>query len=156
RYMSAARTVSRLAVGDPTIKPAEEIYNAKRDPNKGSRNERLSDELPFDSRAGMVVSHYFPLDAEYVFKVRMLGVQADGEQAEIDPYQVRVAVKAGLHAVGVTSPRENLKIERDAPAGGFPPGGGRGGTTQIPTPVDLRLDGARVKRFDVMGTAPDV
>src|SRR5262249_17367802 len=124
RYMSAARTVSRLAVGDPTIKPAEEIYNAKRDPNKGSRNERLSDELPFDSRAGMVVSHYFPLDAEYVFKVRMLGVQADGEQAEIDPYQVRVAVKAGLHAVGVTSPRENLKIERDAPAGGFPPGGG--------------------------------
>ncbi len=116
RYMSAAHRVSRLAVGDLTMKPVEEIYDAKRDPLKGSRNERLSDELPFDSRAGMPVAHYFPLDAEYVFKIRILGVQADGEQAEIDPYQVRVAVKAGLHTVGVTSPRENLKPERDAPA----------------------------------------
>ena len=37
RYMSAARKVSRLAVGDLTLKPVEEIYDAKRDPNKGSR-----------------------------------------------------------------------------------------------------------------------
>ena len=72
------------------MKPVEEIYDAKRDPLKGSRNERLSDDLPFDSRAGIAVAHYFPLDAEYVFKVRILGVQADGEQAETDPYQVRV------------------------------------------------------------------
>src|SRR5262249_6273188 len=58
---------------------------------------------------------------------------------------------------GVTSPRENLKSERDAPpAPGGGPGGGRGGTTQVPSPVDLRLDGARVKRFDVMGPAPDI
>ena len=157
RYMSAAHKVSQLAVGDLTIKPVEEIYDARRDPNKGTRNEQLSDELPFDSRAGMVVSHYFPLDAEYVFKLRLIGVQADGEQAETDPYQVRVAVKAGLHTIGVTSPRENLKSERDAPpAPGGGPGGGRGGTTQIPSPVDLRLDGARVKRFDVMGPAPDI
>ena len=117
RYMSAAHRVSRLAVGDLTMKPVEEIYDAKRDPLKGSRNEQLSDDLPFDSRAGISVAHYFPLDAEYVFKVRILGVQADGEQAETDPYQVRVAVKAGLHTVGVTSPRENLKAERDAPGG---------------------------------------
>jgi len=157
RYMSAARRVSALAIGDPAIKPVEEIYKAKRDPNNSVRNERLSDELPFDSRAGIVVSHYFPLDADYVFKVRALGVQADGDQAEIDPYQVRIAVKAGLHTVGVTSPRENLKAERDAPTGAAgQAAGGRGGSTQIPTPVDLRLDGARVKRFDVMGTAPEV
>ena len=157
RYMSAARRVSALAIGDPAIRPVEEIYKAKRDPNNSVRNERLSDDLPFDSRAGIVVSHYFPLDADYVFKVRALGVQADGDQAEIDPYQVRIAVKAGLHTVGVTSPRENLKAERDAPAGAAgQAAGGRGGSTQIPTPVDLRLDGARVKRFDVMGTAPEV
>ena len=91
RYLSAAHRVSRLAVGDLTMKPAEQIYEAKRDPLKGSRNERLSDDLPFDSRAGIAVSHYFPLDGEYVFKVRVLGVQADGEQTETDPYQLRVA-----------------------------------------------------------------
>ena len=153
RYMSAARKVSRLAVGDLTLKPVEEIYDAKRDPLKSTRNEQLNDDLPFDSRAGMTVAHYFPLDAEYVFKLRFVGVQAGADETELDPYQVRVAVKAGLHTVGVTAPRENLKAESDAPGGG---GGGRGGGTQIPSPVDLRLSGARVKRFDVRATAPEV
>jgi mono/diheme cytochrome c family protein len=155
RYMSAARKVSRLAVGDLALKPAEEIYDAKRDPVKGTRNEQLNDELPFDSRAGMTVAHYFPLDAEYVFKVRFSGVQQGAEETEIDPYQVRVAVKAGLHIVGVTSPRENLKAEIDAPPGGPGGAGGRGGA-EIPSPVDLRLNGARLKRFDVRATMPDV
>jgi mono/diheme cytochrome c family protein len=155
RYMSAAHKVSWLAVGDLTQKPLEEIYDARRDPLKGSRNERLNDDLPFDSRAGIAVRHYFPLDAEYVFKVRMLGVQPDGEQPEADPYQVRVPVKAGLRSVGVTSPREDLKPERDAPGGGQPGGGGaRVGASGIPWPVDLRLDGARVKRFDVVAATP--
>ena len=152
RYMSAARKVSRLAVGDPTMKAVEEIYDAKRDPNKGSRNEQLNDDLPFDSRAGMTVEHYFPLDAEYVFKIRFLGMQAVADETVTDPYQVRVAVKAGLHTVGVTSPRENLKAESDAPGGG---GGGRG-AVQVPSPVDLRLEGARLKRFDVRGGTPEV
>jgi mono/diheme cytochrome c family protein len=153
RYMSAARKISRLAVGDLAMKPAEEIYDAKRDPLKGSRNEQLNDELPFDSRAGLSVKHYFPLDAEYVFKIRFVGVQADGEEAETDPYQVRIAVKAGLHTVGVTSPRENLQPELEAPPA---PGGGRGGTVDVPSPVDLRLDGARVKRFDVRARPPEI
>ena len=153
RYMSAARRVSRLAVGDLALKPVEEIYDAKRDPLKGARNEQLNDDLPFDSRAGMTVAHYFPLDAEYVFKVRFAGLQT-GDGTDADPYQVRVAVKAGLHTVGVTSPRENLKAERDAPGGRG--AGGRGGAARIPWPVDLRLGGARVKRFDVPAPAPDV
>jgi mono/diheme cytochrome c family protein len=156
RYMSAAHKVSRLAVGDLTMKPVEDIYDAKRDPVKATRNEQLNDELPFDSRAGMTVEHYFPLDAEYVFKLRFLGGQQGGPEAEADPYQVRVAVKAGLHTVGVTSPRENLKPERDAPPG---PGGeaaGRAAPGQLPTPVDLRLGGARLKRFDVRVTTPEV
>ena len=156
RYLSAAYKVSRLAVGDLTMKPVEEIYDAKRDPVKGSRNERLNDELPFDSRGGIVVAFYFPVDADYVFKVRFLGVQAD-EETETDPYQVRIAVKAGLHTVGVTSPRENLKPERDAPPGGAAGAAvGRGSDTEIPSPVDLRLNGTRLKRFDVMARTPEV
>jgi mono/diheme cytochrome c family protein len=154
KYMSAARKVSRLAVGDLTLKPVEEIYDAKRDPNKGPRNEQLNDDLPFDSRAGITVEHYFPLDAEYVFKVRVSGVQPGSEEAKEDPYQVRVAVKAGLRTIGVTSPRENLKREADAPAGDQVAGGR--GASQIPSPVDLRLDGARLKRFDARGRSPEV
>src|SRR5207245_130850 len=35
-------------------------------------------------------------------------------------------------------------------------GGGQGGATQIPSAVDLRLDGARLKRFDVMAAPPEI
>ena len=152
RYMSAAGKVTRLAVGDLSVKPVDEIYDSKRDPVKGSRNEQLNSDLPFDSRAGMTVNHYFPVDAEYVFKVRFNGVAAGTDEALADPYQIRVPVKAGLQTVGVTSPRENLKAESEAP-GGRGGGGGRGGASQVPTPVDLRLNGARLKRFDVLGGA---
>ncbi|MCM3881712.1 MAG: DUF1587 domain-containing protein, partial [Vicinamibacterales bacterium] len=153
RYLSAARKVSQLAVGDLTLKPAEDIYDAKRDLLKGVRNEQLNDDLPFDSRAGMSVQHYFPVDGEYVFKVRFLGVLAGTDEAAADPYQVRVPVKAGLHTIGVTSPRENFKTEAEAPGGR---GGGRAAGPQLPAPVDLRVNGARVKRFDVVGLTPNI
>ena len=157
RYMTAARRISRLAIGDITLKPVEDIYDAKRDPVKGTRNERISDDLPFDSRAGISIQHYFPVDAEYVFKVRIPGPPVGENDPEIDPYQVRIPVKAGLHWVGVTSPRENLKVESEGPGGGRGGAGGRGGgVPQIPYPVDLRLNGARIKRFDVLGGTPDV
>jgi mono/diheme cytochrome c family protein len=157
RYMTAARRVSRLAVGDLTLKPVEDIIDAKRDPFKGSRNERLSDDLPFDSRAGISVPYYFPVDAEYVFKVRFLGLLPTGDITDVDPYQIRVAVKAGLHTVGVTSPRENAKVESEVPGGRAGGAGGRSGAVpQLPYPVDLRLDGVRVKRFDVLGGTPEV
>ena len=156
RYMTAARRISRLAIGDITLKPVEDIYDAKRDPMKGTRNERISDDLPFDSRAGISVQHYFPVDGEYVFKIRIPGVPIGENDPEIDPYQARIPVKAGLHWVGVTSPRENLKVESEGP-GARGGGAGRGsGVPQVPYPVDLRLNGARVKRFDVPGGTPDV
>ena len=157
RYMTAARRISRLAVGDVTLKPVEDIYDAKRDPLKGTRNERISDDLPFDSRAGISVQHYFPVDGEYVFKVRIPGAPVGENDPEFDPYQVRIPVKAGLHWVGATSPRENFKVESEGPAGRGGGAGGRGGGgPQIPYPVDLRLNGARVKRFDVPGGTPDI
>src|SRR5262249_45749937 len=47
------------------------------------------------------------------------------------------------------------KVENEGPAGR---GGGvnRAAISQVPYPVDLRLDGARVKRFDVPGVVPEV
>ena len=157
RYMSAAHKISRLAVGDLNIKPVEEIYEAKRDPNKPSRNEQLNDDLPFDSRGGMTVAHYFPLDAEYVFTIRFPRVQSGGDEAESAPYQVRVPVEAGLHTIGVTSPRENLKAENEAPQSPqAAAAGGRSATVDTSSPVDLRLNGARLKRFDVRAATPEV
>ena len=68
RYMLAAGKVSRLAIGDPTIRPASEEYKL---PQLLVQEERMSDSLPFGSRGGIAVQHRFPLDGEYVIRIRL-------------------------------------------------------------------------------------
>lgn len=144
RYMSAARRVSRLAVGDLSTKPVDEEFQARALGMRTNRNERVSDDLPFDSRGGMSFRYYFPLDAEYQIRVK-LGTDA--------PYLVRLPVKAGLRTVGVDFLRESEKPELAAPPtrrGGGPPPMLK---VQLPpAEMDLRLDGARLKRFEVPQT----
>ena len=146
--MTAARRISRLAVGDVTLKPVEDIYDARRDPLKGTRNERVSDYLPFDSRAGISIQHYFPVDGEYVFKIRIPGLPVGENDPEIDPYQVRIPVKAGLHWG-----RRDIAARESEGRKRRPRGQGRrcrrSRRRRAPgaVPVDLRLNGARFRRF---------
>jgi hypothetical protein len=151
RYMSAARRISRLAIGDLTLKPGEEIYEA-RDVG-GNRNEQLNEDLPFGSRGGMTVEHYFPVDAEYTFALRF----NTDPNAGADAYSVKMFVPAGLHVVGATTRRENLKAEAEAPAGRGAGGGvaAGGGPRGVRPTVDLYIDRARVQRFEVSGATSD-
>ena len=70
RYLSAARRISRLAVGDPGIGPGltSRTYTV---PIAMTQNDRMSEALPFGSRGGLAVRHRFPLDGEYVLTVRL-------------------------------------------------------------------------------------
>ncbi len=68
RYLAAARKWSRLAVGRPISRPAVETYNVSR---FLQQDDRMSEELPFGSRGGVAVSHFFPLDGEYLIQVRL-------------------------------------------------------------------------------------
>ena len=70
RYLSAARRISRLAVGDPTIGPGltSRTYVV---PIAMTQNDRMSEALPFGSRGGLAVRHRFPLDGEYVVTIRL-------------------------------------------------------------------------------------
>jgi len=68
RYMSAAKRISRLAVGDPTIVPVFETYQT---PKLLMQDDRMSEDLLFGSRGGMSVRHLFPVDGEYVVKIRL-------------------------------------------------------------------------------------
>jgi mono/diheme cytochrome c family protein len=68
RYMSAARKISRLAIGDPTILPGFETY---KNPKMLTQDERMDEDLPFGSRGGIAVSHVFPLDGDYVVRVSL-------------------------------------------------------------------------------------
>ena len=68
RYLFAARKISRLAVGDPTAGPSVETFNLSR----GLRqDQRMSEDLPYGTRGGTLIRHYFPLDGDYVVKIRL-------------------------------------------------------------------------------------
>jgi len=73
RYVSAAAKISRLAVGDPATAPIVATYRVRSDISQDHHIEGL----PLGTRGGVLVHHNFPLDGEYVFKVKMLKSTVD-------------------------------------------------------------------------------
>jgi len=95
RYMSAARKITRLAIGDHTGRPDSQTYDVSR---FLGQEDRTSDDLPFGSRGGIAIRHFFPLDGDYLIKVRLktnyngssiLGI---AEQHQLDIYLDRQEV----------------------------------------------------------------
>ena len=108
-YMSAARTISRLAAGDPTLTPVVDTFKISK---ALVQDDRLGDELPFGSQGGALIRHYFPLDAEYTIKVLFRRQEYDyiigiGEPHQIDFRLDGVRLKrftVGGEAKGMTNP----------------------------------------------------
>ncbi len=73
RYLLASAKISRLAVGDPKTDPITDTYRVRSDV---TQNEHL-DGLPFGTRGGVLIHHNFPLDGEYVIKVKLLKSTVD-------------------------------------------------------------------------------
>ncbi len=69
RYLAAARKISRLAVGDPTVRPDVQRYTLPF--MILVQDKRMNDDLPFGSRGGTAIRHYFPVDGDYVLKIVM-------------------------------------------------------------------------------------
>jgi mono/diheme cytochrome c family protein len=88
RYMSAAWNISRLAVGDPSISASSAVYRARADL---SQNEHIEG-LPLGTRGGITVKHNFPLDGEYLIKVRLWRVTADIIRGLEDKHQLEISV----------------------------------------------------------------
>jgi hypothetical protein len=152
RYMSVGRMVSRLAVGDTDVKPGIDVFAPSRDRvaarGRGARNERISDDVPFDSAGGLSFQYAFPVDAEYVFKIQAGGGRP-GQPA--GPPELRISVNAGVRRVSLTTIRSGAMLETiPGLARGGAPGSGAPGAGE-PDNLDLRLDGARLKLFEVRG-----
>jgi hypothetical protein len=96
RYISAAAGIARKAVGDPTIPPTFERYGAIKD-NSNEQTylrqiERMGEDFPLGSRGGIVARHYFPVNGEYVFKLRLQRTFSSEIRGLIVPNQFEVRV----------------------------------------------------------------
>jgi cytochrome c551/c552 len=158
RYMSVGRKVSRLAVGNRDVKPSVDVFTPPREvraPSKGGphppQSERIDDDLPFDSGGGLSFQHTFPLDGEYVFKIQ--GPRPNGgpggAAAPTGNLELRIPVKAGVRHVSLTSIRSGAMPEV-IPSIGRNQGGPVAGPAQAGH-MDLRLDGVRLKLYEIPG-----
>ena len=68
RYLAAAERIAALAVGDPAL--GEDSLTVMVSPGL-QQEDRTSDDLAAGTRGGTVISHYFPLDGEYLIKIKL-------------------------------------------------------------------------------------
>jgi hypothetical protein len=117
RYLSAAKSISRLAVGDLPPAVESKIYRVASDLQQHDRMEGL----PFGTRGGTLIQHLFPRNAEYEIKVELSGARASA-----DPHQLEIAVdgeQLKLFSIGQrrrTPGATAEKIEVRAPLTGGP------------------------------------
>ncbi len=119
RYMSAARKLSRMAVGDASIRSDFGTYDV---PRFLLQNERISEALPFGSRGGTAIRHYFPVDGEYTIRLELKtnyhgqNILGLGEENQLD---LRLD---GARIRQFTVGGKGRRAERPAePNGGFAP-----------------------------------
>jgi hypothetical protein len=132
-YLTAANKISRLAVGDKALSLGSATYNVSQ---FYFQTDRMSDELPFGSRGGAAIRHYFPYDGEYVVKVETAGAPRRAEQIDVriagaggkrlsaagggsyDPesrLELRIPVKAGPRLIAVSIVKQQLEPESRLP-----------------------------------------
>ncbi len=68
RYLSAARKISRLSLGETPAGPLSTRYEV---PILLNQDDRMSDDLPFGSRGGVAMKHYFPVAGQYDLALRL-------------------------------------------------------------------------------------
>lgn len=88
RYLSASWNISRLAVGNTHVTPSTATYRVRPDLSQDQHMEGL----PPGTRGGMLVRHNFPVDGEYLIKVRMWRNTFDLMRGMEDPHEIEIAV----------------------------------------------------------------
>jgi len=123
-YVAAAMKISRQAVGDRTLPQSTITYAAP----PALAQDTHADGLPLGTRGGMVIKHYFPLDAEYEISA------SGGADITIDGEPLGTGLPAGAPApggrgvaAGAPAPGGRGGAPGGAPGAGAGPIGGRGG-----------------------------
>ncbi len=150
-YLKVGRRVSELATGTGDASPVVEIF-----PARGTQAVWQGAGMPFGTRGGIRVTHFFPQDGDYdlrAFLVKESLTPTEGVRF----FQTRLTgLKAGNHTVIVTFPDEFAEREGPVQDVSGPGGAARGGPldvlgTAVKPTIEFRLDGKRVKLHQISG-----
>jgi len=81
RYIIAGRKIVRQALGDPTVRAEVATYKVL---PLAWQDEQMHEDLPFGSRGGIAVKHFFPVDGEYVIRLEMQKSSQSGNPRGMD------------------------------------------------------------------------
>jgi hypothetical protein len=124
QYISAARKIRHLAIGDIGMQPVDELYTVS---TTTKQEDRMSEELAFGTRGGMAINHHFPLAGEYEIQVLLqknsrdyirglqdfphqLDIRLDGKRLEL--FSVGGEVKG--KSAGIFSTAAQGDVEQEA------------------------------------------
>src|SRR5688572_17656978 len=88
RYLSAAWKITSAAIGETDIAAAVSTYRVP--PDRSQRDH--AEGLPFGTRGGMLVSHHFPVDGEYVIRPRLWRNTVDVVRGTETPHDLEVSL----------------------------------------------------------------
>jgi hypothetical protein len=86
RYISAAQTISRLAVGRAPDEPNEDIFRIRPDVTQDFHIAGL----PLGTRGGAKIAHNFPQDGEYEIRVRLMRDRNDELESLTESHELEV------------------------------------------------------------------
>lgn len=136
-YLEAARKISRLAIGDPSMPVMVNTYRLS---GENTQDVHVQG-LPYGTRGGLGVRTDVPLDGDYVFKIEFAGPPREPDQLEITvdgaraqlvqvgartqpgvgrgfrgaakPLEIQVPLKAGPRMIGVTFVQKTQARDED-------------------------------------------
>ena len=116
-YLNAAAEISRMAVGDRTAPSVDRTYTASTYESQHPWDHL--DGAPYGTRGGMVVTHVFPADGEYVFVPEFIGgnnsrfedldISIDGERVALVRYETQPSGSADGRG-GIPMPTDPVKV----------------------------------------------
>ncbi|HEX6999812.1 MAG TPA: DUF1592 domain-containing protein [Gammaproteobacteria bacterium] len=113
RYLTVGLTVAAMAVGDTKLSPRATEYRPRLDLSQNTWIEGL----PYGTRGGLVVEHYFPTDAEYEIRPelwRATGSTVRGVEGFETPFELQILIDGVVvHTAEVGGAEDDALSNRD-------------------------------------------
>jgi mono/diheme cytochrome c family protein len=104
RYLSASWNISRMALGNVNITPGTVTYRVRPDLSQ----DQHIDGMPPGTRGGMKIEHTFPVDGEYVIRLRLWRNTFDLMRGMEDPHDIEIAMDGARLTVVTVGGRDDF------------------------------------------------